>query len=205
MTHSGSRPLAGGSAAGVREEHRMASPASSLADDLASHVLASARVHGCHRNCHHGASSEAFRGVRGGAGWHWLRAASWPASAAHTTRPSRTPWPEAAGLVRWLPGGAAQPTRPAHTPRALLHLDLSGSITSFGSFIFLPSGHRESCIVSGPQSLRVRHLQASSLAPRAPSLITDQMLRFNVSAWPHAQAHEPHAQAPTTRSPITRT
>jgi len=36
-------------------------------------------------------------------------------------------------------------------------------------------------------------------------VIANQMLRFNLSAWPHAQAYEPHTQAPTTRRPITRT
>jgi hypothetical protein len=63
MTDSGSRQLAGGSATGVREEqeHRTENPGSALPDEPVAHALASARVHGCHQDCHHRGSAGAVR------------------------------------------------------------------------------------------------------------------------------------------------
>ncbi len=45
----------------------------------------------------------------------------------------------AGGLVRFLPEGAAQPTRPAHAPQTSIHFDLPRSITSSGGVSFFGS------------------------------------------------------------------
>jgi hypothetical protein len=78
VTDSGTGLPAGGSATGVREEHRTENPASAPTDESAWCALVSADVHGCHQDCHHWASSGDVRAVREGAGWLWPKVASWP-------------------------------------------------------------------------------------------------------------------------------